>query len=116
MYFLLLLGLGAAVLNYLYGDFIIMRADGLVLRHKSVIAATYVARVQSVAVREGQEVVKGELLLDLLSTEMLDRLADLSSRRAQQSEQRRPRNSYSAGLPTACPGRKAGLPDQQGAR
>jgi multidrug resistance efflux pump len=83
VYFILLVGLGAAVLNYMFGDFVIIRADGLVLRHKSVIAATYVARVHSVAVREGQQVVKGELLLDLLSTEMLDRLADLSSRRAQ---------------------------------
>ena len=80
---MLLLGLGAAVLNYLFGDLVIMRADGLVLRNKSVIAATYVARVESIAVREGQEVTKGEVLLTLLSTEMLDRLADLSSRRAQ---------------------------------
>jgi multidrug resistance efflux pump len=83
VYFMLLMGLGVGVLNYLFGDLVIMRADGLVLRNKSVIAATYVARVESIAVREGQEVTKGQLLLDLLSTEMLDRLADLSSRRAQ---------------------------------
>jgi multidrug resistance efflux pump len=83
VYMMLLLGLGAAVLNYMFGDFIIMRADGLVLRNKSVIAATYVARVQSISVREGQEVTKGEVLLTLSSTEMLERLADLSSRRAQ---------------------------------
>jgi multidrug resistance efflux pump len=85
VYLMLLLGLGAAVLNYLFGDLVIMRADGLILRNKSVIAATYVARVESIDVREGQEVTKGDVLLDLLSTEMLDRLADLSSRRAQLS-------------------------------
>ena len=83
VYFLLLLGLGAAVLNYLFGDLVIMRADGLVLRNKSVIAATYIARVKSIEVKEGQEVTEGQVLLTLLSTEMLDRIADLSSRSAQ---------------------------------
>ncbi len=71
-----------AVLNYLFGDLFIMRADGLVLKDQSVIATTFVARIEQVAVREGQQVERGQVLLRIQSTEMLERLADLSARRA----------------------------------
>jgi len=70
------------VANYLFGDFIFLRADGLVLRDRVVVAPTYVARIQQVRVKEGQRVEKGDVLLRLQSTDMLDRLADLSARRA----------------------------------
>jgi len=71
-----------AVLNYLFGDLFIMRADGLVLKDQSVIATTFVARIEQVDVREGQQVERGQVLLRIQSTEMLERLADLSARRA----------------------------------
>lgn len=83
VYLALLAMLGAAVVNYLFGDIVLLHADGLVLRNKSVIAATYVARVEVVAVSEGQTVTEGDVLIRVQSTEMLERLADLSARRAQ---------------------------------
>lgn len=71
-----------AVLNYLFGDLVFLRADGLVLRDQTVISPTYVARVQKVNVKQGHRVKKGDVLLTLQSVEMLERLADLSTRRA----------------------------------
>jgi multidrug resistance efflux pump len=80
--YLVLLGLFAvAVLNYFFGDFIILRADGLVLRDRTVVATTYIARVQKVNVSEGQIVKKGEPILQLQSLEVLERIADLSFKR-----------------------------------
>ena len=82
--YLVLLGMFAVVvLNYLFGDFLLFRADGLVLRDQSVVATTYVARVDSIDVREGQVVEKGTPLLKLQSLEILERLADLSIKRAE---------------------------------
>jgi multidrug resistance efflux pump len=71
-----------AVLNFLFGDILILRADGLVLKDQTVIATTYVARIQQVDIKEGQHVEKGQVIMRLQSTEMLERLADLSARRA----------------------------------
>ena len=71
-----------AVLNFLFGDIPILRADGLVLKDQTVIATTFVARIQQVDIREGQQVTKGQVIMRLQSTEMLERLADLSARRA----------------------------------
>jgi multidrug resistance efflux pump len=71
-----------AVLNFLFGDIVFLRADGLVLRDQTVIATTFVARIQQVDIREGQQVEKGQVIMRLQSTEMLERLADLSARRA----------------------------------
>jgi multidrug resistance efflux pump len=80
--YLVLLGLfSLAVLNYFFGDFIFLEADGLVLRDRSVVATTYIARVQKVNVREGQIVSKGEPILQLQSLEVLERIADLSFKR-----------------------------------
>jgi multidrug resistance efflux pump len=48
-----------------------------------VVATTYVARVEGVDVTEGQAVDEGHTLLKLQSTEILERLADLSTKRAE---------------------------------
>ncbi len=82
IYLALLVGFGLAVLNYFFGDFLLLRADGLVLRDHTVVATTYIARVQKVSVKEGQNVTKGEPLLQLQSLEVLERIADLSFKRA----------------------------------
>jgi multidrug resistance efflux pump len=82
IYIALLTLFGIAVTNYLFGDLVFLRADGLVLRDRTVIATTYIARVDEVGVKEGQRVEKGQVLLRVQSTEMLERLADLSARRA----------------------------------
>lgn len=83
IYLLLLLVFGVAVANYLFGDYVMLQADGLVIRDQNVIATPYVARVESVDVREGQRVEAGDVLLNIQSTEILERLADLSTKRAE---------------------------------
>lgn len=83
IYIVLLCLFGLVVANYLFGDFVFLRADGLVLRDQNVIATPFVARVESVDVREGQSVEAGSVLLKLQSTEILERLADLSTKRAE---------------------------------
>ncbi len=81
--YLVLLGLFVlGVLNFLFGDFLLLRADGLVLREHTVVATTFIARVQKVDVKQGQNVKEGEPLLQLQSLEVLERIADLSFKRA----------------------------------
>lgn len=82
IYLLLLLVFGVVVANYLFGDYVLMTADGLVLRDENVLATPFVARIESVDVTEGQTVEAGSVLLRLQSTELLERLADLSTKRA----------------------------------
>ena len=83
IYLLLLSAFALTVLNYLFGDYFLLHADGLVLRDQHVVATTYVARVEGVDVTEGQAVDEGHSLLKLQSTEILERLADLSTKRAE---------------------------------
>jgi multidrug resistance efflux pump len=82
IYLVLLAAFTLAVLNYFFGDLFFIRADGLVLRDHTVVATTYIARVQEVGVKEGQVVKKGETLLQLQSLDVLERIADLSFKRA----------------------------------
>lgn len=79
--FLAVFALG--VLNYLFGDVLILRGDGLVLKDENVVATTYIARVVHVDVQQGQLVKEGTPLLQLQSLEILERLADLSTKRAE---------------------------------
>ena len=82
--YLVLLGIFTlAVLDYFFGDYFAFRADGLVLRDESVVATAYIARVESIDVREGQTVERGNPLLRLQSMEILEHLADLSTKRAE---------------------------------
>jgi multidrug resistance efflux pump len=82
--YLVLLGIFAVtVADYLFGDFLLLEADGLVLSDQHVIATTYVARVEQVDVKEGQKVEAGTPLVKLQSTEILQQLAALSTQRAE---------------------------------
>ena len=83
VYLVLLAVFSLGVANYLFGDVIIFRADGLVLRDENVVATTFVARVVKVDVAQGETVHQGAPLLQLLSFEILERLADLSIKRAE---------------------------------
>lgn len=81
--YLVLLGLFAfGVADYFFGDILLLRADGLVLRDENVVATTYIARVDSIGVEQGASVEAGKPLLRLQSLEILERLADLSIKRA----------------------------------
>ena len=82
-YLVLLGGFCLGIANYVFGDIVIFRADGLVLSDENVIATTFVARVVKVDVTQGETVSKNAPLLQLLSFEILERLADLSIKRAE---------------------------------
>jgi len=80
LYLLLLCGLGLELANYFLGDAIFLRADGILLTDRQIIAATYQAKVVDVRVKEGQSVPQGAVLVQLQSAEMLKDIADLSVR------------------------------------
>lgn len=80
MIYLGLLGVFAlALLNFLFGDLVFLRADGQVVRNRTTIAATYIARVESIGVKQGQSVKTGDPIFRVQSAEMLERLAELSA-------------------------------------
>ena len=83
IYLALLTLFSLGVLNYLFGDYVLLEADGLVLSDAHVIATPYMALVEAVDVDEGQTVKAGDVLLKLQSTQLLERLADLSTKRAE---------------------------------
>jgi multidrug resistance efflux pump len=80
IYLTLLLLLGVGVLNYLIGDVVLLRADGILLSDRYVVAATYPGRISAVNVKEGDPVKAGASLFQLDSAEMLRNIADLSLR------------------------------------
>ena len=82
VYFLLLGVLVAVIGHYLFGDLVLLRAEGIVLADRNVVAATYLGRVADVRVREGQAVEAGDVLLRMESPDMLRDIADLSARNA----------------------------------
>lgn len=87
VYLFLLFAFALALVNYLWGDLIIMRGDGLILRDQTVVAAPYVSRVEEVRVSEGQSVQRGDVLIRVKSAEVLERVADLSVRQAELARQ-----------------------------
>ena len=82
VYLFMLLALLIAGVNFFFGDLVFLRADGLVLRDKTTISTTYVARVEEVNIKPGDIVKAGVPLLRVQSSEILERLADLSSKNA----------------------------------
>ncbi|WP_445358255.1 HlyD family secretion protein [Microbulbifer sp. ANSA005] len=82
VYLILLAVFFIAIIRYVWGDWFLLRSDGLVMRDQSVIAMGYLVKVTDVAIDEGQAVSKGELLLKVESVELLERIADLSYRHA----------------------------------
>lgn len=72
-----------AIGNYVAGDILFLRADGLVMRDRSEIGASSLVRISEVSVRPGQVVAKGDTLLRAESISTLGRLADLSIRQAE---------------------------------
>ena len=74
-----------AMANFLFGDLVFLRADGQVVRDRTTIAATYIARVEAIDVEQGEEVTEGAPVLRVQSADMLERLADLSAGQARLS-------------------------------
>ena len=82
VYLAMLLALLTTGLNFLFGDLVFFRASGLVLWEKTTVSATYLARVEEVKVTPGQAISAGTPILRLQSTKILERFADLSSKKA----------------------------------
>nr|WP_321456582.1 HlyD family efflux transporter periplasmic adaptor subunit [uncultured Cohaesibacter sp.] len=80
VYLFLLAVFVLSVLNFLYGDMLLLKGDGLILRDRTVVAAGYISRVNDVVVKEGQSVKKGDVIVRIESPDLLERLADLSMR------------------------------------
>jgi multidrug resistance efflux pump len=82
IYVALIAILALTLLNHFAGDAVVLRADGILLTDRYVVAATYSARVAAVHVKEGDTVQQGTVLVELESSEMLKDLADLVLRTA----------------------------------
>lgn len=103
------LGLVAALAlflgNYVVGDAVLLRADGIVLTDRHIFASTYPAKVSRVNVREGQQVQVGTALLEMESAEMLKDISDLAARTSdlsiREAEIRNQRATISTLLPLA---------------
>jgi multidrug resistance efflux pump len=82
LYLVLVCALALALANYFLGDAVMLRADGILLTDRQIIAATYPAKVTAVRVKEGENVTQGAVLVELESADMLRDIADLSVRNA----------------------------------
>lgn len=88
VYLALLVLFFAGLGNYVAGDRLFLRADGLVMLDRTVIGATALVQVTEVGVRPGQRVEEGQMLVKAESLETLGRLAELSMREAEVAERR----------------------------
>ncbi|MGL4728944.1 MAG: HlyD family secretion protein, partial [Bosea sp. (in: a-proteobacteria)] len=63
------------------GPLIFLDADGLASKERLIVAPDYSARIDKMHVRPGDVVQAGQAIATLNSTEVIDRLAELSTRR-----------------------------------
>ena len=82
VYLALVLGLAYWVGDTFFGNYIYLRAEGLVLRERVVLATQYPAAVVELRVREGWNVTKGERLAQLRSQNVEESLAKLHAQLA----------------------------------
>lgn len=83
IYLGLLAVLGLAIADYAVGDAVLLRADGIVIVDRTIVAATYPAKVRAVRVREGEQVEAGQVLIELDSADMLKDIAELAARNSE---------------------------------
>ncbi len=79
VYMFLLLAFGVSLLNFLFGDLVLFRADGLVIKEQTIVSATSVVRIEEVSVDQGQSVQEDQIILKFGSVEILESLAGISS-------------------------------------
>ncbi len=65
------------------GDLLYFKADGLVVRDRVVVATQFPASVEAVEVAEGDELINGDVVIQLRSQSVEENLAELSSDLAQ---------------------------------
>jgi multidrug resistance efflux pump len=82
IYFLILGSLVFAVLSYVFGDLIVLRADGIVTSERNIIASYYPAKITEVYVREGERIKAGDPIASMESVEIMRSLAEIATRNA----------------------------------
>lgn len=87
IYLAMLAAIGIGVADYVWGDFVILRANGLVLQERIDVEAQYVGRLDQMPLRIGQRVSEGDVLGVVSSVEISERLAELSLRIAELTRQ-----------------------------
>ena len=83
VYLFMLVAMGVGILDYAWGDQVMLRAPGLVLQERIDIEAQYVGRLDEMPLRIGQSVHEGDMLGVVSSVEISERLAQLSLRIAE---------------------------------
>ena len=71
------------VLDYAAGDTLILRAHGLIVNDRYVVAATYPGKIATVRVSEGERVTAGDVLVEFESLDILKDIATLSTQNAE---------------------------------
>lgn len=79
VYLGLLFAFSLWVVNVLFGDMVFVRADGIVMQDKVVVATEFIGTVTALEVDDGSRVVKGQPIAQLQSQEVDARIAKLSS-------------------------------------
>ncbi|WP_321342143.1 HlyD family efflux transporter periplasmic adaptor subunit [Breoghania sp.] len=87
IYLAMLFAIGLGVADYAWGDFVILRAPGLVLQERIDVEAQYIGRLDELPLRIGQTVHTGDVLGVVSSVEISERLAQLSLRVAELTRQ-----------------------------
>ena len=82
LYFYCIVGLFAMLGWNFTGHWFFLDAEGIVTKERTVIAPDYAARVLTIHVRPGDHVMPGALIATLQSREIIDSVAELTSRRA----------------------------------
>lgn len=78
------LGAGALWVVYLFiGSLVLLDASGLVVQEREIVTQPFDAQVLSFAGRPGQKVAAGQPLGNVVSTQMLDLISSLVTRKAQ---------------------------------
>ncbi len=83
---LYLFGLGAGALWVVYlfiGSLVLMDASGLVVQQREIVTPPFEAQVLSFTARPGEKVAAGQQLGNVVSTQMLDLISSLVTRKAQ---------------------------------
>ncbi len=83
LYLVLLLSFGSTLLNHFFGPVFLLRADGLVSQRHFTIAPAFEASISAVYVQPGQNVKKGEQLVQLESVALSRSLAEIAARKAE---------------------------------
>lgn len=86
IYLGLIVLLGGVLVNFAIGDALILRAEGLVVSNRQIIAATYTGKVSLVYIQPGQKVSQGDVLFELESADMLKDIAQLATQNADLSQ------------------------------